>query len=106
MLKTVQIFSEDDFLPKKKNRVKKNMSFYIQRQRKTVSKSETVKLVEEMIKNNIRDYEGVKNFLKQRFSKIKDGTIGLYYMLASAKIMNGAIGVTDSFANKKLKRYA
>ncbi|MBO6243356.1 MAG: hypothetical protein J6O41_02150, partial [Clostridia bacterium] len=37
---------------------------------------------------------------------LKDNTVGLYHMLVSAKIMNGTIGLTDTLANKKLKRYS
>ena len=46
MIRSVEVFNEEDFLPKKKNRVKRNVQFIIQRKKRVVAKSDVAKLVE------------------------------------------------------------
>lgn len=106
MLRSVQEFKPEDFQKKEKKNVRKNIQFLIQRRKKKLVKSQVTEWVDEMKKKNIKDFAAVRSFLNNKIQGLKDNTVGLYHMLVSAKIMNGTIGLTDTLANKKLKRYS
>ena len=106
MLRSVEEFQPEDFQRKPKKNIKKNIQFLIQRRKKKIAKSQVTEWVEEMKKKNIKDFAAVKSYLTNKIDNLKNNTIGLYHMLVSAKIMNGTIGLTDTLANKKLKRYS
>ena len=106
MLRSVEEFQPEDFQRKPKKNIKKNIQFLIQRRKKKIAKSQVTEWVEEMKKKNIKDFAAVRSFLTNKIEGLKDNTVGLYHMLVSAKVMNGTIGLTDTLANKKLKRYS
>jgi len=106
MLRSVEEFQPEDFIRKPKKNIKKNIQFLIQRRKKKIAKSQVTEWVEEMKKKNIKDFAAVRSFLTNKIEGLKDNTVGLYHMLVSAKVMNGTIGLTDTLANKKLKRYS
>ena len=106
MLGVVEAIPPEYFKKKTKSRVKKNVDFILQRKQHATPKSEVTKIVEDLIKKNITEYESVKNYLSERFDNMPNSTVSLYHMLVSTRVVNGAVNLTDKITNKKLKRHA